>query len=663
MDTDSHGYEEEEKPEAERPRAPRPPYRRIAVMGVIAAGLTVVGGLRLQSYLIEANGMGPGAPSTSEDVLLGRAQEFLRCAWNARPSDPDRAGCARIARKLAMEATCANPRFAEAHLHAALAAELGDMPEDVVLAHLEDAIAAEPGMHDAHLVRLRILLPMFLDRWCVTDGGLFVEREAARDSEMARLRHEIRWSLCAIGPFEPSLDREYSSSDLKKILEGSTALPSGGSMVAWTRRLIRIGFSSPTSLRTVTKLQSARVTQMLSPKTWETTTLHASIQSWEVNWWLSRWPTYGRDLLPEPTMSDRSKQGARSTCAGSPWWRKGGEEALLQLAARTPCRGLALAREAEALEAQGSFLEALNRADQAVALLKSAPGVRLLRARIHEDLFDLESAQADYDAAVRLARDRPEYLRVRASFLLQTGRLDEALEDAGDAAQLDLSAVSVALLGDVLVAGGRAAEALTVLVGADPSIAGARCRALRALGRIEEASALAAEVDDPIEAALCALGRGDLQEASRRLSIPLSEVTLDYAWREDPSLTDVYPHLDRTALLDARGLVLLALGRHAKALQALDEVVFLQPMRAEAHALRARALFELKHVAQANAASLRALKVDPHCALAWKVRGRALEADGRLEEAEQAFGKAVSLDPNDLEARARQYEIGARGRR
>ncbi len=570
-------------------------------------------------------------------------------------------GCANIAWATAKQATQVDPSLARAHLLAAGGASLAGVPDDIVLAHVDAALAAGAPSAEAHAPRAYVLLRMYLDRWRAVDGSLLLDSSASDVAELGWLWREARTSL-NLGIASTSCDAPLLGR-LRSVLERTGADGRGNTIHEWLELGTRWRLQLPPGAAGRCAWVGSFPTNMADWGFEDRLLEHVQIAAWESSWWFSRWPAYG----PEPGWAQSvcvsRRDSTRSACAGSPWWRFGGEEALLRQTATTSDRGLALAREAQALEARGDLVAALRRAGEAVSLLQGTPGVRLLRARIHEDLLDMDGAKADYDAAVRLGEGRPEYLRVRAGFLLQTGATEAALEDAQGAMALDRSEVSRVLLGDALVANGRAEEALELLRRTAPREQAARIRALRALGRIDEAVNEARRVGDPIEAAYAALARGDLATAAMKLYIPVSEQDVEYAWTDTPAITDVYPHLDRTCLLEARGRVLLALGREAKALQALDEVVVLQPMRAEAHALRAQALLGLSLVAQASAASQRGVTINPSRPLVWKVHGRVMEAQGRLDEAEEAYKKAVSLDQQDPEAKALLTGLQARIKR
>ncbi len=682
MRTDGHENDRQlsaGSPGAKPPRVARPPYRRIAVRGAIAAALTVVLGLQTRFFLDKELGLGSESRDKRADWLMNCAQEFLECAsvdsprltaeWRP-PHLPDRskwdrsgdsANCARIARDVALAAIDLDPRRAEAHLLAAIAAEVGGLPDDIVLAHLEHAIRAEPNLGEACFQRVKVLVRCYLERWRNIDGGMAADRQTREDALLAGLRQRILDSVRApirraITDFDRSL-----LAKLDGILGGDGAQPTILSLRSW----VEFAQASP--------LQSSQVFGLVHPWTpwtqpsWnveERILEHAQVGLWEENWWFSRWPTYG----PRPTIrslpDDLAKIATHSTCAGSLWWsRKKPEEVVLRFAAAMQSKGAARIRETEALEASGVLDEALDRAEQALALLPEEPGVHLLLARLHEDGYDLAAARGHYDDAVRLGEGRAEFLRVRAGFLLQTGHAEEALEDARRAAAIDSSPISLALVGDALSANGRAGEALAMLVGDHDVVGAARCRTLRALHRLDDALAEAERIDDLAEVARSALALGDVEKAADALPAIAGNLYLECPKCGNPPYRDPYPLCDRAARAEARGRVLLARELSSRALDAADHAIHLQPMRAEAHAVRALALLGMNFAGQARAAARRGMQIHPRCPLAWKAYGRVLETEGNLQEAEEAYAKAHALDDCDQELEAWLGSVRARMRR
>ncbi len=682
MDTDSDGKKRDSSPEASgavRPRVPRPPYRRIAVTGLVAAALTIVGGLLVRSHLVEKYGLGPESSRTRAAWMLERAEEFFLSAGSVSVPDYDGPDFAlpghgvvdaesenrlRIALRIAQEVSRLDPNRADAQLlQARIKGHLG-ATDDVLPAHLDQAIAFDPDLRDARTFRAHLWMRRYMDRWERLEAGLLLgDGMLKADAELTGLRDRVLADARVRTLFGGSWPRDQAEvrlEEFRRMHSGrqgdSPALPvvdwealarEWPSLLAGGMRSRRLPESCPQRILCHAKKRVHH---------------HGRGVAWETDWWYSRWPSYGPKPRLESLAEPRGDGDIWPVVDGRSAWRKLGAKWVRELAAKAPDEGVSLAREAEAYEALGSFVEARRRADRAVAAFPEAPGIRLLRARVQEDLYDLEQARADYDEAIRLGDGRAEFLRVRAVFLLQTGQPGEALEEARCAFEIQDSATSLALLGDALVANGRAEEALQVLVGDREPVGGARCRALRALGRLKEAQAEADLVHDSIELALCTLELGAPASAA-----PVLDVSPD-GRRDVPNCARWigWSHLvtrDPAAFSEARARVMLALGLYAEALEFAQDAIVDQPMRATAHALRALALLELGRLPQARAASLDTLKINPRCPLGWMAHGRVLGEEKQFEKAAEAYEKALSLGEHDLETKAWLEDVRARMRR
>jgi tetratricopeptide (TPR) repeat protein len=99
-----------------------------------------------------------------------------------------------------------------------------------------------------------------------------------------------------------------------------------------------------------------------------------------------------------------------------------------------------------------------------------------------------------------------------------------------------------------------------------------------------------------------------------------------------------------------RGRALGAVGRHAEALDALDQALRLQPGLVPAHEARAEALMGLGRPKDSLAAIEEILGLEPGRGVAWSYRGALLQLLGRTDEALVSFDRAIELDPQFLEA-------------
>jgi tetratricopeptide (TPR) repeat protein len=95
----------------------------------------------------------------------------------------------------------------------------------------------------------------------------------------------------------------------------------------------------------------------------------------------------------------------------------------------------------------------------------------------------------------------------------------------------------------------------------------------------------------------------------------------------------------------ARGLQLMAAGRHAEAVLALGKAVQLNPERAVSYHVLGTALMKTGELPAAEAGLRRAIALDPKLANAYLDLGVLLDSQGRDMEALQAYGQAVALSP------------------
>lgn len=86
---------------------------------------------------------------------------------------------------------------------------------------------------------------------------------------------------------------------------------------------------------------------------------------------------------------------------------------------------------------RGSFKEALQDYNSALAIEKSDPEIWLNRGFVREKLADLKGAYADYSMAIRLERDYGKAWLNRGNVLTKQGRYTEAIEDYSTAITFD----------------------------------------------------------------------------------------------------------------------------------------------------------------------------------------------------------------------------------
>jgi tetratricopeptide (TPR) repeat protein len=130
-----------------------------------------------------------------------------------------------------------------------------------------------------------------------------------------------------------------------------------------------------------------------------------------------------------------------------------------------------------------------------------------------------------------------------------------------------------------------------------------------------------------IEAAIAAIGAGNLDDAVRRIE-------------GDPAA--VKTPIGQNILGDVH----LKRGNPREALKAFDAALKASPRMPEAHCNRAAALQELGKFEEALAAADRALKLRPQYATALFNRGNALKELRRFEEAQSAYSRALTLRPS-----------------
>ena len=140
-----------------------------------------------------------------------------------------------------------------------------------------------------------------------------------------------------------------------------------------------------------------------------------------------------------------------------------------------------------------------------------------------------------------------------------------------------------------------------------------------------------AAIQRTLQAAIAAIGAGNLDEAARMLRS-------DAAALKTPVGQNIL------------GDIHLKQGNQGEALKAFDAAIRIAPQMPEAHCNRAVALQDLGRLEDALAAADRALRYRPQYAMAHYNRGNILKALDRLEEAVEAYTKALAQGPDFAEA-------------
>jgi tetratricopeptide (TPR) repeat protein len=91
-------------------------------------------------------------------------------------------------------------------------------------------------------------------------------------------------------------------------------------------------------------------------------------------------------------------------------------------------------------------------------------------------------------------------------------------------------------------------------------------------------------------------------------------------------------------------------GNYAKAIQAYDEALAIDPENAAALSKKAYALNELGRNDEALRASSKALAINPENAAAWREKSYALNELGRYDEALRASNMALAINPENTAA-------------
>ncbi|MEK7865843.1 MAG: tetratricopeptide repeat protein [Planctomycetota bacterium] len=501
---------------------------------------------------------------------------------------------------------------------------LAGAPADDVLPLLDQAIDASPTLTEARVLRVKLLLPRYIERWAVLDASPCFERaRIPADAEIDRLRTRMLSDAAAIGAASIAEEARSEALAVESFLTdkpvASGASPRTRVLRAW--QLLLEGKARP-AMKECDRPESP--TDPL--ERWTLAHCLLAVRSEEP--WRDAMADSARELLASLPASaavliDRAEADPSHA-----------SDILAQALATSPGEPSILALLAEAEERAGAFAQALAWACQATDVAPDEPGLLLLRARLHARLGQVGFARETYDRVRRIAPDRADVLRARAAFLFRTGDGDKALGDAERAVQIEPTQASCSVLCEALVVTGQAEQAkrrTEVWDLADPR---ARSRVLLALRDYDTITGRggAPPEGDILALSLAALATGDLRQAE----------------------------MCAESLKDADGWEALARVRVAqgRALQAPDllrKALAADPLRAPCQALLGHVLLGLGKPQEAEEALARAVEIDPTCAEAWRGMGELRLAQGLPEEALKALDQAVENghgDPEDLCLRA-----------
>ncbi|MEK7865842.1 MAG: tetratricopeptide repeat protein [Planctomycetota bacterium] len=525
---------------------------------------------------------------------LERAEEGL--GW-----EPDHAGCIQdVDRALVLtQATDAE--------RAALADRALERSRDVT---------------EARLIQLRLLVEPLLDRWAIVSAGETKGQDRARnDPALANLRKLVLESSAVL------LQRKLAAPDAEEV-RALRAFAAGEQMPVGTGALV----CSLWAFRAILDGDPRRGSHLVQPygreRRWqglaEWIHAHALIALQRTDGPFEKVPTIVLALLESLPVRFRSRASYwidRAAAIEDPIEAEGDLSKALALCPGEP--GL-LALQAEIAERRGDRVRAAMLREKAQGALAD-PTPRLVAvAELAEERGDYTRAREAYDELCARFEVKPEVRLRRARFLLRTRAAKEALADAELVHAAQPSNDSLRLLADALTASGRPEEALKRAVGDAAALRSARSRALRALGRLEEAYDEATEVGDWAEAAACRLRMGRLDEAKA------------LAERVESALA--YDVLARVAF--ARGRFLEAKGWMESALRK-------DPFRASGHALQGLLHLREDRFGDATAALTKAVELDPACWEGWRGLAEMRCRQGNDTEALDALGRIPASDPRD----------------
>ena len=515
-----------------------------------------------------------------------------------------------------------DPARAQRLLDEARAKALAGAPAEDVIPLLDQAIDAAPTLAEARVLRVQLSLPRYLERWAVLDASPVLDRaRIPHDPTIDRLRSTMLSDAAALGALSvPEAERADLSAvesflTDKPVATGPTPLVRV--LRAW--QLLLAGQARPA-------MKECDLPEVPDDPLFRWTLARCLLAVRREEPWRDAMADSARDLLAAlpsstATLLDRAEADPPNASA-----------LLAQALTTSPGELSILARLAEAEERAGVFAQALAWACQATDAAPDEPGLLLLRARLHARLGLVRYARETYDRVRRIAPDRADVLRARAAFLLKTGGAEKALGDAERAMDIAPSEEALAVVCDALTANGQPEVALRRCVGTADALHRARSRALRALGRHDQAIQEARAAKAWGEAAFAALAKGDVGEAA--------------TYVENPTDADGWEALAR---------VRVAQGHASQAPDLLRRALAADPIRAPCQALLGRVLLGLGKPQEAEEALAAAVEIDPTCAEAWRGMGGLRLSQGDHEEAIEALDKAIEYgrgDPDGLSLRA-----------
>jgi tetratricopeptide (TPR) repeat protein len=294
-----------------------------------------------------------------------------------------------------------------------------------------------------------------------------------------------------------------------------------------------------------------------------------------------------------------------------------------------------------------------------------------IRGQGYHHTGQLELAQWDYDAALKLTPDNDAIYPSRANVAVRLGRFDEAVGLLKRALAINpKNAHALRMVGVILRDMGRPAEAIryfSMALDADPDDANAlllRSYAYQDERRfdlaLQDAGKLVAMAPDKINL------RGYLDAAGVKRDFHIVALTnradifsaigkYDLAERDLDAAVD---YKRSAASLKARGEFLMdRFGQQQRALDDLEAATKLDPDMANAFYLKGAVLVDLKRYDEALAALDRALTIRPNYGYALRMRAITYRALGKTDLAAQDLEQAVVTSPQVAEMTLRSLQV------
>ncbi|GEM_PF-3337055 len=511
----------------------------------------------------------------------------------------------------------------------ARARALAGASADDLMPLLSQAIDASPTFADARLLRMRLSLPRYLERWAVLDASPLLGRaRIPGDPAIDRLRSTMLSDAAALWAASIAEEDRSEAFVLEGFLTGKSVSPGNSPNVrvlrAW--QLLLAGQARP-AMKECDRPESP--TDPL--ERW--TLAHCLLAVRREEPWRDAMADSARELLASlPASAATLLDQAEADPPHAP-------ALLAQALAAAPGEPSILARLAEAEERAGTFAQALAWACMATEAAPEEPGLLLLRARLHARLGQVHHARETYDRVRRMAPDRADVLRARAAFLLRTGGAEKALGDAERAMEFDPSAESLAIVIDALVANGQADVAVKRCRDGNRECTRSCYRARLATRSYDDLLHPPFFQDDAAadSVALAYLETGDLERASMRAE-----------------------RIDTPDGWEVLARVRIAQRRPAEAPDLLRKALAADPLRAPCQALFGRVLLGLGNPQEAEVALAAAVEIDPTCAEAWFGTAELRLSQGNRAEALKAIDQAVENGHGDPEGLAFRADLRRR---